>query len=64
MAGKTAEVAKLGTQATSTPWALKNYKGLMMGASVANSMLGTPRDYEGAAGSTAMGIDGATDAIS
>ena len=35
-----------------------------MGLSAANSMLGTPRDYEGAAGSTAMAIDGATDAIS
>lgn len=49
---------------STTPWALKNFNGLMMGANVANAMLGTPKDYEGAAGSTAMAIDGATDAIS
>lgn len=61
---KTAEVAKIGTQVTKTPWMLKNRQGLMMGASALNTMLGTPKDYEGAAGSTAMAIDGATDAIS
>ena len=60
----TSEVPRIGTQATSTPWSLKNFNGLMMGANVANAMLGTPKDYEGAAGSTAMAIDGATDAIS
>lgn len=49
---------------STTPWALKNFNGLMMGANVANAMLGTPKDYEGAAGSTAMGIDGFTDAAS
>ena len=59
-----AKAAEIGTQATPTPWILKNQQGLMMGLSAVNSMLGTPKDYEGAAGSTAMGIDGATDAIS
>jgi len=49
---------------STTPWALKNFNGLMMGANVANAMLGTPKDYEGAAGSTAMGIDSFTDAAS
>lgn len=60
----TSGVPRIGTQATSTPWILKNFNGLMMGANVANAMLGTPKDYEGSAGSTAMAIDGATDAIS
>ena len=49
---------------STTPWALKNFNGLMMGANVANAMLGTPKDYEGAAGSTAMEIDGFTDSAS
>lgn len=49
---------------STTPWTLKNFNGLMIGANVANAMLGTPKDYEGAAGSTAMGIDGFTDAAS
>ena len=49
---------------STTPWTLKNFNGLMMGANVANAMLGTPKDYEGAAGSTAMEIDGFTDAAS
>ena len=49
---------------STTPWALKNFNGLMMGANVANAMLGTPKDYEGAAGSKAMEIDGFTDAAS
>ena len=49
---------------STTPWTLKNFNGLMMGANVANAMLGTPKDYEGAAGSTAMKIDEFTDAAS
>lgn len=48
--------------ATNAPWILKNAQVINMGLGVANSFMGTPKEYEGLRGGTTQTIDGFTDA--